>query len=302
MKTEQKFPVQGSGIDLEEQVRKAKVLVEALPYIRKFHGKTVVIKYGGSLMESGEPDIKFASDVVLLKFIGINPVVVHGGGKAISGWLSKIGKESKFIDGLRYTDEETMEVTEMVLTGKINSKIVTTINSCGGMAVGLSGKDARLFTARKITTKDGQDLGLVGEIAETDVTVINVLSERGYIPVISSVGVSEEGETLNMNADYVAAGMAGALRALKLIFMTDVRGIKCGGKFVSQINVAQAEELLKHPDIKGGMLPKLEFAIRALRHGVQDVHIVDGGIEHSSLLELFTDGGVGTMIVNDGTN
>ena len=249
-------------------------------------------------MEADGPDTKFASDIVLLKFIGINPVVVHGGGKSISRWLTKIGKESNFIDGLRYTDAETMEVTEMVLSGKINSEIVTTINRFGGKAVGLSGKDAKLFTGRKITTKDGRDLGLVGEIAKTNVDLISVLCERDYIPVISSVSVSEEGETLNMNADYVAAGMAAALKAIKLIFMTDVRGVKCDGEFVSQISVERAESLLNHPDIKGGMIPKLEFAIHALRGGVQDVHIVDGGIEHSSILELFTDGGIGTMISN----
>jgi acetylglutamate kinase len=293
-----RFPSREVPVGLDEQIVKAKVLVEALPYIRKFHGQTVVIKYGGSLMESGEPDTKFASDIVLLKYIGINPVVVHGGGKAISGWLNRLGMETKFIDGLRYTDADSMEVIEMVLSGKINSEIVNTINRFGGKAVGLSGKDAKLFLGRKITTKDGRDLGQVGEIAETDVSLINVLSERGYIPVISSVGVTPEGETLNMNADYVAAGIAGALKALKLIFMTDVRGIKCAGEFVSQITVRQADELLKHPDIKGGMVPKLEFAIHALRDGVRDVHIIDGGIDHSAILELFTDGGIGTMISN----
>ncbi len=282
---------------LENEIEKAKTLTEALPYIRKFAGSTVVIKYGGSLMFDDGLKKLFASDVSLLKLIGINPVIVHGGGKEISHWLKKIGKETVFIDGLRYTDEETMELTEMILSGKINSEVVGVINKAGGKAVGLSGKDANLFVAKKIKGKDEQDLGLVGDIHSTDMTLLTNLCNDGYIPVVSSIAPGLEEETLNLNADYVAAGLAGALCAMKLIYLTDVDGVLSGGSLLQMLDMKEAEKLLKNPDIKGGMVPKLECAIRAINDGVNSVHIINGSHEHAVLLEMFTDHGIGTMLV-----
>jgi len=284
----------------KNRIEKAKILLEALPYIRKFHHKTIVIKYGGSLMEHHEYKRLFAEDIVLLKYVGLNPVVVHGGGKEISRWIKKVGKETVFIDGLRYTDEETMEITEMVLSGKINSEVVTLINEFGGNAVGLSGKSAHLFTANRITGKNNEDLGQVGEIDQLNISVIQLLSEKGYIPVISSVGISKNGESLNMNADHVAAGIAKALEAHKLIFLTDVEGVLHNGELISSLSLKEAQELMKHPDIKGGMIPKLACSMDAIADGVGHVHIINGMIEHSVLLELFTDVGIGTMISKGG--
>lgn len=280
----------------EEEIAKAKIVVEALPYIKKFHNQTIVIKYGGSVMVDDHLQELFATDIVLLKYVGLNPVIVHGGGKEISKWMEKVGKEAKFIDGLRVTDEETMEITEMVLSGKINSEIVASLNQHGGRAVGLSGKDANLFVSEKIKSKTNQDLGLVGEIVQTNTALIDTLNREGYIPVVSSVGVSAEGQSLNMNADNVAAALARALGALKLIYLTDVRGILKEKNLVPRLTLKEAKELLSHPDIKGGMLPKLSNSLAALEHNVQDVHIINGSIEHAVLLELFTDVGIGTMI------
>lgn len=280
----------------QEEIAKAKILVEALPYIRRFHGATIIVKYGGSLMENDELKKIFAQDIALLKYVGMNPVVVHGGGKEISEWMRKLGKESVFIDGLRYTDADTMEVTEMVLSGKVNSEIVSLINQGGGKAVGLSGKDSNLFLARRIKTKDNKDLGLVGDIEKTDMSLLTMLCNQGFIPVVSSVASSTAGETLNLNADYVAAGLAAALPARKLIYLTDVPGITIEKKLLNVVELGDAEKLLKHPELKGGMVPKLECAIRAVKAGVHDVHIIDGSVEHAVLLEIFTDTGVGTMI------
>ncbi len=284
---------------IESAIAKAQVLTEALPYIRKFQGRMVVIKYGGSLMADDKLKPIFASDIALLKQVGIHPVVVHGGGKEINHWLKKIGKESLFIEGLRYTDNETMELTEMVLSGRINSEVVDILNSSGCKAIGLSGKDAQLFMAEKIKAKSGEDLGQVGDISETDVTLIHQLCHSGYVPVISSIARSSAGETLNLNADYVAAGVAGALRALKLVYLTDVDGIMVGGKLVQTMTLSEAEELLKSPEISGGMVPKLECAIRGAKAGVSSVHIISGSREHAVLLEMFTDLGVGTMITGN---
>lgn len=283
-------------MSIEQTIEKAKVLVEALPYIRRFQGTTVVIKYGGSVM--GDENLKsiFAKDIVLLKYVGLNPIVVHGGGKEISRWMERLGKEAVFIDGLRVTDKDTMEVTEMVLSGKINRELVSMLNSAGGRAVGLSGKDANLFTARKIQAKDGKDLGLVGEIETTDPTLIHNLTDKGYIPVISSVGETIDGETLNLNADYAAAGIAAALHALKLVYLSDVDGIMVGGELISELDLGEAEKLLSHRDIQGGMKPKLECCIRAIKDKVGHVHIINGTLEHSVLLEIFTDFGIGTKI------
>ncbi len=284
---------------LQSAIAKANVLVEALPYIRKFQGRMVVIKYGGSLMTDDHLKLTFAADIALLKLVGVHPVVVHGGGKEISQWLMKIGKETSFVDGLRYTDPETMELTEMVLSGKINSEVVDLLNRAGARAVGLSGKDGQLFTAAKITAKGGQDLGLVGDIVQSDVTILHQLSHSGYVPVISSIAPSANGETLNLNADYAATGLAAALRALKLVFLTDVDGVLAGGELLHLIDLAEAERLLSHPDVSGGMLPKLECAMRAVKGGVSSVHIINGSLEHAVLLEMFTDLGIGTMIVDD---
>ncbi|MBP9838534.1 MAG: acetylglutamate kinase, partial [Proteobacteria bacterium] len=241
----------------------------------------------------------FAQDIALLKWVGMHPVIVHGGGKEISSWLTKLGKETKFIDGLRYTDSETMEITEMILCGKINKDVVEVINQNGGKAVGLSGKDANIFKAKKIKSKEGQDLGQVGDIYSTDMTLVKQLCENGYIPVISSVAASAEGETLNLNADYVATGVAGALDALKLIFLTDVDGVMTGGNLLQIIELAEAKKLLNHPEVTGGMIPKIECAMRGIEEGVKFVHIINGSIEHAVLLEMFTDLGIGSMLVKN---
>ncbi len=280
----------------EKRIEKAKVLLEALPYIREFAGHTFLIKYGGSLMVNDELKSKFAEDIVLLKYVGLNPVIVHGGGKEISKWMEKVGKKSTFIEGLRVTDSETMEITEMVLTGKINSEVVSLINSHGGKAVGLSGKDANLFTAEKVKSKKNKDLGFVGDITNVDTTLIQTLSTSGYIPVISSVGISVKGETLNMNADHVAQRIAEALKSLKLVYLTDVQGLKIEGELQSRLSLEAAKNFLSHPDVQGGMLPKLTCSATAIENGVSQVHIINGTIEHAVLLEIFTDTGIGTMI------
>lgn len=280
----------------EEKIIKAKILLEALPYMREFSGKTIVIKYGGSLMLEEELKVKFAEDIVLLKYVGINPIIVHGGGKEISKWMEKVGKQPLFVDGLRVTDLETIEITEMVLTGKINSEVVSLVNQSGGKAVGLSGKDANLFIAKRRRSKSNQDIGYVGDIVSVDTSLIHTLCQNGYIPVISSIGCNKDGESLNMNADHVAEELAVALGALKLIFLTDVHGLKIEGKLQRKLTLKKAEKLLSHPDVKGGMLPKLECSIDAVKGNVQQVHMINGTIEHAVLLELFTDVGIGTMI------
>ena len=281
---------------MKEHIRKAKTLVEALPYIKTFQGQMAVIKYGGSIMNDTHLQELFALDIVLLKYVGLNPIIVHGGGKEISRWMDIIGKEPKFIDGLRHTDKETMEVSEMVLSGKINSAIVSLINRSGGKAIGLSGKDGNLFTAKKIRGKNDEDLGFVGKIDTTNTTILRTLSEQGYIPVLSSISENLEGETLNINADYTASAIASAVSALKLIYLTDVDGIMIDGTLKSELNLEEAEALLAHPEVKGGMKPKLECSIQAIRSHVGHVQIINGLVEHSVLLELFTDLGIGTKI------
>ena len=283
-------------MNLDEKIKKANILLEALPYIKKFRGQIIVVKYGGSLMVNPSLKAQFAKDIVLLKYIGLNPVIVHGGGKEISKWMKKMGKESVFINGLRVTDFETMEITEMVLTGKVNSEVVSLMNQNGGSAVGLSGKDANLFTAIKRKTKKNESLGFVGDITDVDTTLIHTLNSSGYIPVISSVGQSPTGESLNMNADHVAEAIATAIKSLKLIYLTDVQGLKIDGELRSRLNQEDAKKLLKHPDVKEGMLPKLTCAVNAISNGVSQVHIINGMIEHAVLLEMFTDHGIGTMI------
>jgi acetylglutamate kinase len=285
-----------------ETSRPVEVLLEALPYIREFRGKSVVIKYGGSAMESDDLKAWFALDVVLLHLVGINPVIVHGGGPQIGALMKKLGKEPTFVGGMRVTDAETVEIVEMVLVGKINKEIVGLINHHGGRAVGLSGKDGDLLRARKRLhrTAAGEevDIGLVGEVETVNVEPIRLLEERAFVPVIAPVGVGERGETYNINADLVAGEVAAALGAEKLIHLTDVQGIKdTDGRLISTLSRKEAVRLMQTGVIDGGMLPKVESALRALEGGTAKAHIIDGRVAHAILLELFTREGVGTEII-----
>jgi acetylglutamate kinase len=282
--------------------QRAEILIEALPYIRAFQGKTLVIKYGGAAMEQAELKEQFAQDVLLLRLVGFRPVIVHGGGPQIGALMKRLGKEPRFVGGMRVTDEETIEVVEMVLVGRINKEIVGMINLHGGRAVGLSGKDGSLLRARKRLhrTPEGElaDIGLVGEVESVNPEPIRLLEENGFIPVIAPVGVGGAGETYNINADLVAGDVAAALAAEKLIHLTDVQGIRgADGRLVSTLPRREAERLVKAGVIEGGMLPKVESALRALEGGAAKAHIIDGRIPHAILLELFTKQGIGTEIV-----
>jgi acetylglutamate kinase len=282
--------------------RRADFLVEVLPYIREFRGKTVVIKYGGAAMERGDLKAPFALDVILLHTVGIRPVIVHGGGPQIGALMKRLGKEPRFVGGMRVTDEETVEIVEMVLVGKINKEIVGLINHHGGRAIGLSGKDASLIRARRRMHRgaDGTevDIGLVGEVEAIDAAPIRLLEEHGFIPVIAPVGVGVNGETYNINADLVAGEVAAALEAEKLIHLTDVQGIlDDAGGLLSTLSRKEAERLMQGGVIDGGMLPKVESSLRALEGGTAKAHIVDGRVPHAILLELFTREGIGTEIV-----
>jgi acetylglutamate kinase len=285
-----------------ELVQRAELLIEALPYIRAFQGKTLVIKYGGAAMDQTDLKAQFAKDVLLLRLVGMRPVIVHGGGPQIGALLKRLGKESTFVGGMRVTDAETVQVVEMVLVGKINKEIVGLINLHGGRAVGLSGKDASLLRARKRLHRmpDGSqvDIGLVGEVEAVDPEPIRLLEEGGFIPVIAPVGVGADGETYNINADLVAGDVAAALRAEKLIHLTDVTGINGeDGRLISTLTKREAERLIKAGVIDGGMLPKVESSLRALTGGAQKAHIIDGRVPHAILLELLTKEGIGTEIV-----
>ena len=282
--------------------RRAEILMEALPYIREFRGKTVVIKYGGAAMEQADLKRSFALDVILLHVVGINPVIVHGGGPQIGALMKRLGKEPKFVGGMRVTDEETVEIVEMVLVGKINKEIVGLINHNGGKAVGLSGKDGSLIRARRrphrLATGEEVDIGFVGEVEDVNAAPIRLLEDNGFIPVIAPVGVGAAGETYNINADLVAGDVAAALGAEKLIHLTDVQGILGDdGRLVSTLNRKEAERLMDEQVIEGGMLPKVESSVRALRGGTAKAHIIDGRVPHAILLELFTREGIGTEIV-----
>ena len=282
--------------------RPAEVLLEALPYIREFRGKTVVIKYGGAAMERADLKEPFALDVILLRLVGINPVIVHGGGPQIGVLMKRLGKEPRFVGGMRVTDEETVEIVEMVLVGKINKQIVGLINHHGGKAVGLSGKDAGLLRARRrvhrLPSGEEVDLGLVGEVEAVNTEPIRLLEDNGFIPVIAPVGVGSAGETYNVNGDLVAGEIAAALGAEKLIHLTDVQGIlDSSGRLVSTLSRKEAERLMGAGVIDGGMLPKVESSLRALEGGTAKAHIIDGRVPHAILLELFTREGVGTEIV-----
>jgi len=287
---------------MEQIVRRAETLIEALPYIRAFQGKTLVIKYGGAAMEQADLKEQFAKDVLLLRLVGIRPVIVHGGGPQIGALMKRLGKEPRFVGGMRVTDEETMEIVEMVLVGKINKEIVGLINLHGGRAVGLSGKDGSLIRAHKRLhrTADGTmaDIGLVGEVDAVNPELIRLLEEDGFIPVIAPVGVGSGGETYNINADLVAGDVAAALGAEKLIHLTDVQGINGGdGRHISTLTKQEAERLIKAGVIDGGMLPKVESSLRALAGGAQKAHIIDGRVPHAILLEVLTVEGIGTEII-----
>ena len=291
---------------MEKFIVKAEILMEALPYIQRFYGKTFVIKYGGNAMVDEELKTSFAQDIVLLKYVGINPVVVHGGGPQIDQTLKKMGIASRYIRGMRVTDPETVDIVEMVLVGKVNKEIVTLINRHGGMAVGLSGKDGDLILARKMcvkVTSNGQtpetvDIGMVGEIIGINPLVINSLDENKFIPVIAPVGVGKQGETYNINADLVAGQIAEALGAEKLILLTDVEGVSDrNGGLLSTLKVSQARKLIQEGVVAEGMIPKVECCMDALRGGVGKTHIIDGRVKHAVLLEIFTKEGVGTEVV-----
>ena len=287
---------------MTESMKVADVLHQALPYIRQFSRKTIVIKYGGSAMEQAELKEQFALDVILLRLVGINPVIVHGGGPQIGALMKRLGKEPEFVGGMRVTDQETVEIVEMVLVGKINTEIVGLINHPGGRAVGLSGKDANLIRAQRrphrLPNGEEVDIGLVGEVETVDPEPIRLLEEHGYIPVIAPLGVGRNGETYNINADLVAGDVAAALGAEKLIHLTDVHGIAGrDGKLISTLARGEAERLIAQGVIDGGMLPKVESALRALKGGSAKAHIIDGRVSHAILLELFTREGIGTEIV-----
>ncbi len=284
----------------------ADILIEALPYMRKFHGMTIVIKYGGHAMVDEQLKTDFARDIALMKTVGIKPVVVHGGGPQINVVLERMGISPRFVRGMRLTDAETMDVVEMVLGGKVNKGIVAQINRQGVKAVGLSGKDGGLITAEKLTMVSQTDAdkppeiidpGLVGQVTRIQTDIINTLTEKDFVPVIAPVGVGENGETYNINADLVACHVASALGAGRLIYLTDVDGVLDDkGELISSIACGEVDDLLEKKIITGGMIPKIEFAVAALKKGIEKVHILNGKTRHSPLLELFTDRGIGTEV------
>lgn len=284
----------------------ANILIEALPYIRRFSGKTIVIKYGGHAMVDENLKKDFTNDIILLKYIGVNPVVVHGGGPQINKALSAMGITSRFVRGMRYTDDETMDVVEMVLGGKINKEIVGRINRQGGKAVGLTGKDGKLITAVKMTIYHQEDEnkppeiidpGMVGDVEHINPDIIHTLTSQGFIPVIAPVGFGKDGETYNINADVVASKMASALNAERLILVTDVDGVlDKDKKLISSLNASSINEMILSGQIQGGMIPKVECALDTLKNGVKKAHIINGKLPHAVLLELFTDSGIGSQV------
>jgi len=291
----------------DSEHEKARLLLEALPYIRDFYGKTIVIKYGGHAMVDEDLKRAFALNVILLKYVGLNPVIVHGGGPQIGKMLDQLGIACQFRQGLRITDTATMDVVEMVLAGKINKQIVSLINRHGGMSVGLSGKDGNLIQARKLEMvlerKDAPpeiiDLGKVGEVTGINATLINTLKGQGFIPVIAPVGVGEEGETYNINADAVAGAVAVALSAKRLVLLTDVAGVlDAEGNLISSLDLREASVAIEEGTVKGGMIPKMKCCMEAVDGGVEKAHVLDGRVENSIILELFTTSGIGTEIVH----
>ncbi|MFI4923351.1 MAG: acetylglutamate kinase [Burkholderiales bacterium] len=283
--------------------QKASNLAEALPYIQRFHGKTIVIKYGGNAMIEESLKHGFARDVVLLKLVGINPVVVHGGGPHINELLKRVGKESEFVQGMRVTDRETMDVVEMVLGGQVNKQIVSLINQHGGRAIGLTGKDGDFIRARKLKLKsttnqeEWLDVGQVGEVVGIDPQIVSLLDSQNFIPVVAPIGVGESGESYNINADLVAGKIAETLKAEKLILLTNTPGVlDKKGNVLTGLSAAKVKDLIEDGTISGGMLPKVNCALEAVRNGVKTCHIIDGRVEHALLLEILTDEGVGTLI------
>jgi len=293
--------------DVEKSIERAEILLEALPYIRRFYNKTIVIKYGGHAMVDKELKDLFARDVVMMKYIGIHPVVVHGGGPQIGDLLKKLGKDSQFVQGMRVTDEETMDIVEMVLVGKVNKEIVGLINQHGGKAVGLSGKDGNLIRAEKYylteekakdTPPEIIDIGLVGKVKNIHAELIVSLANDGFIPVIAPTGLGDNGETYNINADIVAGEVAAALKAEKLVLLTDVEGVMdAKGQLINTMNDRDVVNMIETGVIRGGMYPKVKCCLKALNNGVKKTHIVDGRLKHAILLEIFTDMGIGTEIV-----
>ncbi|MDL2300812.1 acetylglutamate kinase [Lachnospiraceae bacterium OttesenSCG-928-D06] len=287
--------------DMENVLQKAEVLIEALPYIQQFNRKVIVVKYGGSAMSNEELKKSVIQDVTLLKLVGFKPIIVHGGGKEISQWVAKVGKESEFVNGLRVTDEETMEIAEMVLN-KVNKSLVTMVAELGVKAIGISGKDGGLLQVEK-KYSNGQDIGFVGEITKVDPKILNDLLEKDFLPIIAPIGLDCEFSTYNINADDAACAIAKAVGAEKLAFLTDIEGlykdIKDKSSFISRISASAAEELVESGLIGGGMLPKLNNCTQAIKNGVNRVHILDGRIPHCLLLEIFTNQGIGTAIVAD---
>lgn len=291
---------------MQKLIEKAKVLIESLPYIQQFSGETVVVKYGGHAMVDEKLKKSFALDIILMKHIGINPVVVHGGGPQIGEVMKKMGMEPRFVDGYRVTDSETMSVVEMVLVGRVNKEIVNLINTQGGRAVGLGGKDGSLISGKKKRLKRQDqkdqppeiiDIGMVGDVEKINPEILDTLDEGGFIPVIAPVGVGPDGETYNINADLVASKVAEALTAEKLVLLTDVEGVKDkDGKLMTNLTRKKVNAALKDGTIHGGMIPKVQCCLEALGWGVNKTHIIDGRVEHAVLLEIFTDKGIGTQI------
>ena len=298
------------GEGMKGPLETAAVLIETLPYMQQFAGTTVVIKYGGNAMVNTELKNSVIQDITLLKYVGMRPVVVHGGGPEITKFLKQLGKQSTFISGLRVTDEETVSIAEMVLVGKINTEIVNLLNRHGAKAVGLSGKDADLIVAKKHLAEvheDGEvktvDIGYVGDVEHINTDILNALLDRGYIPVIAPIGIGRDNESYNINADYVAGEVAGALGAEKLIMLTDVEGIyrdyNDKSSFISSLSLTEAQAMIREGSIGGGMIPKVETCIKALEGGTGKTHIIDGREPHSILMEIFTDSGVGTEVVKE---
>jgi acetylglutamate kinase len=283
---------------MQEEATRVRVLSEALPYIQQFSGRTVVVKYGGAAMKDSSLKDKVMRDIVFLSCVGLRPVVVHGGGPEINSWLDKLGIEPQFKDGLRVTDAATMDVVEMVLVGRVNKEIVSLINQAGGLAVGICGKDGNLIKARP---EGRQGIGFVGEVNSVDIKILNSLVSSGYIPVVSSVAADETGQAYNINADTVAGELAAALGAEKLILMTDTAGIlkdyKDPSTLLPKVDIQEARQLIASGVVSGGMIPKVSCCVRSLAQGVKAAHIIDGRIPHSLLLEIFTDAGIGSMLV-----
>jgi acetylglutamate kinase len=283
----------------EAETTRVRILSEALPYIQQFTGRTVVVKYGGAAMKDSNLKDKVIRDIVFLSSVGIRPVVIHGGGPEINSWLDKLGIEPQFKNGLRVTDAATMDVVEMVLVGRVNKEIVSLINQAGALAVGLCGKDGNLITARP---QGDEGIGFVGEVTSVNIKVVDTLVKNGYIPVISSVAADESGQAYNINADTVAGEIAAALGAEKLILLTDTRGIlenyKDPSTLIPKVDIQQARQLIETGVVSGGMIPKVNCCVRSLAQGVKAAHILDGRLPHSLLLEIFTDVGIGTMLIS----